>query len=219
MLEKTMGTLAVAWHDRAALADELKERIMDNGRHLRPVLFLFLLVFLGAVVAARVSLAHDQRIEAAQIAAAEEMRLDLQRQEAVRASTLAAERARAAEAAAAARSDREAVARVLYGTALHHSEDAQRAVCWCIINRVESSLYPDSIIGVCEQDSQWMGFSDENPVISGLYEIADEVITAWESGEYRPMSPDYLFLSWTSTEIVLRTSFNETAGTHYWRAG
>ena len=219
ILTKTFATVAVAWHDRTELARNLRQRISDNGRQLRAVMLLFLLTALAAIVAARITLAHDMQIAAEQTAAAEQMRLDMEKQEAIRASTIAAEQAKAQEAAAAARADREAVARVLYGTALHHSEDAQRAVVWCILNRVDSSLYPDTIEAVCKQESQWMGYADDNPVIESLYRIADEVISGWESGGYRAVSPDYLFLSWTQDEIILRTTFNEGKNTHYWRAG
>lgn len=226
ILTKSLATVAVAWHDRAALIDKaagyiksVRQRIKGNIRYIQPLVLLFLLVALFVVITARVKLDNDRIREAEQTAAAEQIRLDLEKQEAIRASTLAAEQAKAQEAAEAHRADCEAVARVLYGTALHHSEDAQKAVVWCIINRVESSLYPDSIQEVCEQESQWMGYSAENPIISSMYDVADEVISGWESGGYRAVSPDYLFLSWTQDEIVLRTTFNETRNTHYWRAG
>ena len=223
---KTLATCTGAWRDRAALiqraAGNIKTRVQavkENARRVQPVVLMFLLIALFVVITARVKLDNERlKAEAAEAAAAE-MRLDLERQEAIRASTLAAEQAKAQEVAAAARADREAVARVLYGTALHHSEDAQKAVVWCILNRVDSSLYPNSIQEVCSQPSQWMGFSEDNPVIANLYAVADEVISGWESGGYRAVSPDYLFLSWTQDEIVLRTTFNETSRTHYWRAG
>lgn len=211
-IAKTMAVFTVMWHDRK----EIMQRIKDNMTRIQPVVLLFLLVALFVTVTARVKM-DNERIKAEE--AAQTMRLDLEKQEAIRASMIASEQAKINEAKAAHTADCEAVARVLYGTALHHSEDAQKAVVWCILNRVDSSLYPNTISEVCEQPSQWMGYGEENPIISGLYDIADEVITAWQSGEYRPMSPDYLFLSWTADEIILRTTFNEGRNTHYWRAG
>ena len=205
-----MAALTVLWKDRK----NIWQRMIEAAARVQPIVLLFLLVALAGVIGARVKLNHDTRIEAEQ-----EMRLSEERQEALRAAALNAEQRLAQEAAAQSRSDREAVAKVLYGTALHHSEDAQKAVVWCILNRVDSSLYPNSIQEVCSQPSQWMGYADDNPVISSLYEIADEVISGWESGGYRAVSPDYLFLSWTQDEIVLRTTFNETSRTHYWRCG
>lgn len=209
-ITRTMAALTVLWKDRK----NIWQRMIEAAARVQPIVLLFLLVALAGVIGARVKLNHDTRIEAEQ-----EMRLSEERQEALRAAALNAEQRLAQEAAAQSRSDREAVAKVLYGTALHHSEDAQKAVVWCILNRVDSSLYPNSIQEVCSQPSQWMGYADDNPVISSLYEIADEVISGWESGGYRAVSPDYLFLSWTQDEIVLRTTFNETSRTHYWRCG
>lgn len=223
ILTKTFATVTVLWNDRAAIiskaAGNIKsawERMLDKASQIQVLAFVLLCALTIGVIGARVQWAHTQQTE---MAAAEAMRLDLEKQEAIRASMVAAEQAKANEAAAAARAEREAVARVLYGTALHHSADAQRAVVWCIINRVESSLYPDTIEAVCEQESQWMGYSPENPVIESLYKIADEVISGWEGGGYRAVSPDYLFLTWTRDEIVLKTTFLDGPGTHYWRCG
>lgn len=215
ILTKTFATVMVAWHERKAIW----ERMLDNARQIQALSLILLCVMTVCVIGARVKLAHDMKIEAQQTAAAEEMRLSAEKQEAIRAASIAAEQAKVEEEKAAARSQREAVARVLYGTALHHSADAQRAVVWCVINRVESSLYPDTIEEVCEQPSQWMGYSDQNPIISDLYAVADEVLSGWESGGYRAVSPDYLFLTWTRDEIVLKTTFLDGANTHYWRCG
>lgn len=121
-------------------------------------------------------------------------------------------------AEAAARREAEAMARVLYGMARYRSKEAQEAICWCILNRVESTQFPDSVEAVCAQPVQWMGYSANNPVTQELYDVANGVLQTWKSGGIRPMPQDYLYLSWSETEIVLRTSFNETARTHYWHA-
>ena len=218
-LTKTMAALTVVWHDRSNIVQKASghiknawDRLLDKASQIQALALILLSIMTVCVIGARVQWAQ-------QTETAEAMRLDLEKQEAIRASMVAAEQAKANEVAAAARAEREAVARVLYGTALHHSEDAQRAVVWCILNRVESSLYPNTITEVCEQPSQWMGYSPENPVIESLYSIADEVITGWESGGYRAISPDYLSLTWERDAIVLRTTFTEGPGTHYWRCG
>ena len=119
---------------------------------------------------------------------------------------------------AAAHREAEAMARVLYGMARYRSREAQEAICWCVLNRVESTLFPDSVEAVCSQPVQWMGYSAQNPVTQELYNVAYEVLQTWKNGGIRPMPQDYLYLSWSETEIVLRTSFNETARTHYWHA-
>lgn len=113
----------------------------------------------------------------------------------------------------------ECIAKVLYGTARNHSSDGQRAVIWCILNRVEHTSYPDTVIEVCEQPQQWMGYDASNPVIEELYNISLETLKSWYNQEHRPMSADYIFMSWSSNEIVLRDTFEEKPGTHYWRIG
>ena len=116
------------------------------------------------------------------------------------------------------RSEAEAVAKVLYGTARGNTETDQRAVVWCIINRCESTLFPNTIEEVCSQKQQWMGYSDSNPIVQELYDIAHEELSTWHEGGYRMIAPDFLFLSWSSKEIVLRTQFEENGATRYWRA-
>ena len=110
----------------------------------------------------------------------------------------------------------EAMARVLYGTAQRCGEEARRAICWCIINRCESPIFPDSIEGVCAQEAQWMGYSAENPVIEELYDTARGVVDAWHDGGRRMIGTDFLYMSWEGTTISLRTSFEEGASTRYW---
>lgn len=202
---KALAACKVAWREREALKDALFER---KGKAQRLTLAA-LVVMLLMVVVARVT---DQsrppdRVDIAALAIVEAQ----QESEVQQAMLIAQEEAQHREEA-------EAVAKVLYGTALHNSREGQEAVVWCIINRCESSLFPDSIVEVCRQPVQWMGYADDNPVIRDLYDLADEVLTGWRSGGYRIISPDYLYMSWSSDEIVLRTTFEETSRTHYWRA-
>lgn len=111
----------------------------------------------------------------------------------------------------------EYVAKVLYGTCSTFSSDARKAVTWVIINRVEDSRYPNTIKEVCEQTQQWMGYSEDNLVIQEFYDDAYEVLTQWHNGGYRMFDPNFTFLTWTRNEIVLRTTFNETPSTKYWK--
>lgn len=117
---------------------------------------------------------------------------------------------------AAIKREAQYMARVLYGTARYHSRETQEAVCWCIINRVESSLFPNSVEEVCSQSVQWVGYSSNNPVTQELFDVAMDVLNTWHDKGIRMIPQDYLYFSWSEDEIVLRTSFNETARTHYW---
>lgn len=111
----------------------------------------------------------------------------------------------------------EYIAKVIYGTARDHSDADKKAVVWCIFNRVEHYGHPDTVQGVCEQPKQWMGYSSENPVLADIYDLALAELKNWHSGGHRPMSNDYIYLSWSSDEILLRDTFEENKNTRYWR--
>ena len=112
----------------------------------------------------------------------------------------------------------EYIARVLYGNARNNSERDQRTLVWCILNRVDSPAYPNTVKEVCQQAKQWMGYSDDNPILNNLYEVAKKELETWHSG-YRPVNLDYIYMSWSSKEIVLRDTYETSKTTRYWQAG
>jgi len=111
----------------------------------------------------------------------------------------------------------EYIAKVIYGTARNHVDADKKAVVWCILNRVEHYAHPDTIAEVCEQPKQWMGYSNDNPVLTENYDLALAELKTWYNDGHRPMSSDYIYLSWSSKEILLRDTFEENKNTHYWR--
>ena len=113
------------------------------------------------------------------------------------------------------REEAEYVAKVLYGTALDNSSKGKELVVWCIINRVENEKYPNTVKEVCQQKDQWMGYSDTNPVMQDLYDTAYNVLSKWHEDNYRTVSPDYIFMSWSQKSITLRTEFNDSKTCKY----
>ena len=109
------------------------------------------------------------------------------------------------------------IAKVLYGTARNNSERDQRTVVWCILNRVDTAGYPNTVQGVCEQASQWMGYDNDNPVLNNLLEVAKTELTKWHNGD-RPVLPDYVYMSWSSKEVTLRDTYEKTNNTRYWQS-
>ena len=110
------------------------------------------------------------------------------------------------------------IARVMYGMYRpEHKDSDLRAIVWCILNRVDNKAYPGEVQAVCQQKSQWMGYSDDNPVIAKMYDIALAELKKWHSDAVRPMSADYVYLTWSSKEILLRDTFAENRSTNYWR--
>ena len=88
-----------------------------------------------------------------------------------------------------------------------HKDSDLRAIVWCILNRVDNKAYPGEVQAVCQQKSQWMGYSDDNPVIAKMYDIALAELKKWHGDSVRPMSADYVYLTWSSKEILLRNTF------------
>lgn len=121
------------------------------------------------------------------------------------------------EASRKAAMEREAreVARVLYGVK-SNSESDLRTYVWCVLNRVDNAGYPNAVSAVVAQQGQWMGYSADNPVVDDLYKIALEEIETWYDG-IRPVSPDYIYMHWTPSEITLRDAWLDGSTTHYWR--
>ena len=110
------------------------------------------------------------------------------------------------------------ITKVMYGMAKpDHKDSDLRAIVWCILNRVDNKAYPGEVQAVCQQKSQWMGYSDDNPVIAKLYDIALAELKKWHGDAVRPMSADYVYLTWSSKEILLRDTFAENRSTNYWR--
>lgn len=109
-----------------------------------------------------------------------------------------------------------ALARVLYGVR-DNSEADLRTACWCVFNRVDSPDYPDTLEEVIAQPQQWMRYDPENPVIDKLYRIAEQELDAWQNGKTRPITSDFVYMTWSPTTIKLRNAWNDGFTTDYWR--
>ena len=112
----------------------------------------------------------------------------------------------------------EYICKVVYGmTRSGHDINDQKAIVWCILNRVDSVGYPDTVQGVCEQPKQWIGYNADNPVMDSTYDMVLEILKVWHNDGHRPMGKEFVFLNWSSEEILLRDTFEEGKSTRYWR--
>ena len=112
----------------------------------------------------------------------------------------------------------EYLAKMLYGTARNNSERDQRTAVWCALNRVDSIGYPNTVKEVCQQSSQWIGYSDDNPILTNLYNIAMKELETWHNG-YRPVGIEYIYMNWSTKQITLRDTWKNDKDTSYWQAG
>ena len=72
-----------------------------------------------------------------------------------------------------------AMAKMLWGEARGCALDNQQKAVWCVLNRVDDSRFPDTILGVLSQPSQFHGYSPNFPVKDELYAVALDVLTRW----------------------------------------
>lgn len=92
------------------------------------------------------------------------------------------------------------LAKTIWGEARGCSELEQRKIVWCILNRVDSPRFHNSIIGVITAETQFHGYSHSNPIIDEYYQMALEIISLWlkeKRGEQivRDLDKKYLFFS------------------------
>ncbi len=118
---------------------------------------------------------------------------------------------------AALREDAKLIAKVLYGVRSNNEKDL-RTLVWCVLNRVDNKNYPATVAEVVSQDHQWMGYSDDNPILNDLFNLAYGELEIW-SGGIRICSPDFVFMNWTPSEITLRDTFEFSSKTHSWKVG
>ena len=79
-------------------------------------------------------------------------------------------------------------------------------MAWCVLNRVDSALYPDTIEEVCEQANQWQGYENA-PLIDSICRVCQDVIDTWQSGGVRDIPRECVFLRMTEDGVELRTEF------------
>ena len=83
-----------------------------------------------------------------------------------------------------AESDINYLAKTLYGEARGiESKMEKAAVCWCILNRVDSDEYDfkdmKTIKDVVTAPNQFMGYNKDNPLVDELVDIAEDVLIRW----------------------------------------
>lgn len=98
------------------------------------------------------------------------------------------------------------------------SQEAKALACWVVINRVESSEYPDDMESVLWQEGQFCEFSDAEPPTEVNFTIATNQLSRWKNGDIRPVPSTAVFIAVSSEGVVLRDSWEDSRSTGYWRA-
>lgn len=105
-----------------------------------------------------------------------------------------------------------AMAQMLYGEARGCELLNQQQAVWCVLNRVDDSHFPNTIIGVLSQPHQFHGYSSSFPVWADLKEVARDVMTRWSMEKQgatveRELSKNYLWFTGDGEKNIFRESF------------
>ena len=103
------------------------------------------------------------------------------------------------------------IAKVISGIAKNNSDEAQEAIVWLIINRVNGVGFPDTITDVCQQKYQFGTYgTPTEDLVERVYKILMEY--------YRGGERKYEGFSYCDTDnykVTLRNTWDENKNTKY----
>lgn len=74
------------------------------------------------------------------------------------------------------------LANLIWGEARGIESDTEKAaVVWCVLNRVDSPNYPDTIAEVVTQRHQFSGYRATYPAPDEFKALAEDVLTRWNA--------------------------------------
>ena len=98
------------------------------------------------------------------------------------------------------------------------SKAEQAAVIWCVLNRVDSKKFPNSIRAVVTQKNQFAWVAN-TPVWNSLYNLSRDVVARWLLEDYRikevgrTLPKDYLFFAGRKGRNYFRKGYRSSS---YW---
>ena len=112
------------------------------------------------------------------------------------------------------------IAKAMNGiSSITERDDDLKTYAWNILFRVSNPGFPNSVYEVVSQPSQYMGFSDDNPVVLGCYRIAYEVVKDFYNGDW-PTTDKFVYAEWDGRgKIILRDTYLAERDTEYWYWG
>ena len=112
--------------------------------------------------------------------------------------------------------------KVTYGEAGNLSKTQQAAVVWCILNRVDSVAYPNTIAKVITQKSQFYGYRESNPINETTKSVVLDVLNRWvrekrgEDNVGRVLPIEYMYFTGNGKENVFRLSSKASSQAWDW---
>ena len=111
------------------------------------------------------------------------------------------------------RDEAEALAKLVWGEARGCNQTQQAAVVWCVLNRVDSALFPDTITEVITQPGQFAGYRAANPVDPQILALVYDVLSRWSiedsciGGVGRVLPKEYLFFGGDGIDNQFRVAY------------
>lgn len=73
-----------------------------------------------------------------------------------------------------------ALSQTVWGEARGCSTTEQAAVVWCVLNRVDSSEFPNDPLMVVQQENQFAGYDPNYPIEQEFVDLVNDVMGRWE---------------------------------------
>lgn len=119
--------------------------------------------------------------------------------------------------------DVNALAQMAYGEARGVKSTTEKAASmWCVLNRVDDSQFPDTVIGVVSQAGQFAGYSKNNPVTDELRELAVDVLIRYHNEQEgnddvgRVLPAEYLYFSGDGKHNHFRIHLKDKSTYTWW---
>ena len=114
------------------------------------------------------------------------------------------------------------LAKMLYGARnfeekYGYSTDDYMTLARCVFNRVDNPKFPNSVQEVVQQEKQWVGYSDDNPIVDKFYKIAYNAVEEWHHEVIKPVTSDYAWAELTSRGCYLKNDYEAGAYSVRWR--
>lgn len=119
--------------------------------------------------------------------------------------------------------DVEMLAKLIWGEARGIPSTTEKAaVVWCVLNRVDSPKYPDTVTEVVTQNHQFVGYKASNPATEEFMEIARDVLVRWHSEKNgtsdvgRVLPKDYLYFTGDGARNYFTAEWSSSAAEYGW---
>lgn len=96
----------------------------------------------------------------------------------------------------------------------HYSTSDLRTYLRCMANRADAT--GNTLAAVVAQPQQFLGYSDNNPVLDEYYSLAYEFVNEWRHEETKPCSSDYQWAELTPDGIFLKADINANGYQRRW---